>query len=58
MALSYFHLRNRHDALLDPEGRELASLGSIAAAALPEARQIISHGAKDERIKLSYYLHV
>ena len=58
MTLYYFHLRNGEDVLLNPEGRELASLERVAAASLTEAREIISHDAKEGRIKLSYHLDV
>jgi hypothetical protein len=58
MSLYYFHLRNGEDVLLDPEGRELSSMADVAAASLMEAREIISHDAKEGRITLSYHLDV
>jgi hypothetical protein len=58
MVLYYFHLRNGHDILPDPEGRELASLDAVRNATLVEARSIISSDALEGSIKLSYHLDV
>jgi hypothetical protein len=54
----YFHLRDGHDVLLDPEGQEFPSLPAIEAAALENARDIISHDAREGRIMLAYHLDV
>jgi hypothetical protein len=54
----FFHLRDGQDLLLDPEGREFPSHAAIAAAALLDARDIISHDAKEGHIKLDYHLDV
>ena len=43
MAHYFFHLRNGAETLLDGEGRDLDGDAAIAAAALREARAIISH---------------
>ena len=58
MALFYFHLRDREDVLLDPEGRELADAEAIAQAALREARAIISDDALAGRIRLDQQIEV
>src|ERR1043166_9082446 len=42
MATYFFHLRDGSDVLLDSEGRNLADDAAIAAAALVEARAIMS----------------
>src|SRR5215217_4133640 len=54
----YFHLRDGTDVLLDPEGRRLADLSGITALALAEARSLISHDAKDGRIRLNQRIDV
>lgn len=58
MPLYFFHLRDGDDVLLDPEGRELAGLASIEAAALREARSIISEDALGGRITLGQRIDV
>ena len=45
MALYYFHLCDGRDTLIDPDGRELEELDLIPAAALKEARAMISQDA-------------
>lgn len=42
MARYYFHLRNRVERLLDPEGREIADPGAIASIVLREARELMA----------------
>ena len=58
MPLYFFHLRDGVDVLLDPEGRQLASLQAAAAAALTEARAIVSHEALAGRIMLDQRIDV
>ncbi|QZH74214.1 MAG: hypothetical protein JY451_10960 [Erythrobacter sp.] len=58
MARYFFHLRDGQDLLLDPDGRELPDMEAVAAATLREAREIISHDAREGRIKLDYHLDV
>lgn len=58
MALLFFHLRDGHDVLLDPDGRELDGQEAIAAAALHEAREIISGDAILGRINLDQHIDV
>ena len=54
----FFHLRDGQDQLLDPDGRELASLEAVQAATLREARSLISHDALDGHIRLDQRLEV
>jgi hypothetical protein len=54
----YFHLCNGSDVLLDPDGRDLASLGEVEECALSDARAIISHDALDGNIDLGYHIDV
>ncbi|HEX8555414.1 MAG TPA: hypothetical protein VF695_11955 [Sphingomonas sp.] len=56
--LYFFHLRDGTDTLLDPEGRSLPDVPSIAVAALREARAIISLDAVDGIIKLGQRIDV
>jgi hypothetical protein len=58
LALYYFHLRDGDDVLLDPEGREFDGVGAIAAAALVEARAILSSDALSGLVKLDYHIDV
>lgn len=58
MSLYFFHLRDGQDVLLDPEGREIASLAEVQRATLREARSIISADAQAGTIKLSFHLDV
>lgn len=58
LSLLFFHLRDGHDMLLDPEGRELDGGEAIAAAALAEARAIISNDAMAGRINLDQQIDV
>lgn len=57
MAIYYFHLCDGADMLLDPEGRELDP-GSVAAAALAEARAIIAADAQGGHIRLDQQIEV
>lgn len=58
MALYFFHLRNGTDLLLDPDGREVDGLAAVQAAALRDARSIISDDASSGRIRLEYRIDV
>ncbi len=58
MSLYFFHLRNGHDVLLDPEGRELDGIEAITSNALKEARSIISEDARDGCIYLDQSLDI
>lgn len=58
MPLYYFHLRDGVDVLLDPEGQELDGEAAIAAAALREARSMISADALEGRIRLDLHIDV
>jgi hypothetical protein len=58
MKLYFFHLKDGVDLLLDPEGRRLPSLDAVAAAALFEAREIVSADAKSGAIKFNQYIEV
>ena len=58
MSLYFFHLRDGVDILLDPEGRELDSLGAVAAAALADARSIIGDDAFRGRIDLDQRIDI
>lgn len=54
----YFHLRDGVDVLLDEEGREFEGLAAIVAAALKDARSIISDDAIGGLIDLDQRLDV
>ena len=58
MALYFFHLCDGHDALLDPEGREIEDVSWIAELALKEARAIISHDALAGQLHLDQFIEV
>jgi hypothetical protein len=58
MASYYFHLRDGVDILLDLEGRDLAGIKDVMAAALHEAREIISHDVLDGHIMLDQRIDV
>ena len=58
MPLYYFHLRDGVDVLLDPEGQELDGEAAIAAAALREARSLISADALAGHIRLDQRIDV
>jgi hypothetical protein len=57
MGIYFFHLRNGEDVLLDPEGRRL-EVGSIAAAALSEARSIMSADCHAGEVDLNQNIDV
>lgn len=57
MAVYFFHLCDGADVLLDPDGRELDG-GSIAAAALAEARAIIAADVRGGQIRLDQEIEV
>ena len=57
MATYFFHLRNGADVLLDPESRQL-DLANIAAAALSEARSIMSADCRSGEVDLNQYIDV
>ena len=58
MALYYFHLSDGHQALIDPEGREIEDPAQIAPLALREARAMISQDALGGRIILHQFIEV
>ncbi len=58
VSIYYFHLRNGEDVLLDPDGREMATLHEVERAALSDARSVISHDALEGRIDMSYRIDV
>jgi hypothetical protein len=58
LALYFFHLRDGEDALLDPEGREVADASRIAELALKEARAIVSQDALAGQIHLKQFIEV
>lgn len=58
MALYYFHLSDGHQALIDPEGREVADFSMISDLALREARAMISQDALGGKIALNQYIEV
>jgi hypothetical protein len=58
LSLFFFQLRDGHDMLLDPEGREFDGREAIAAAALLDARAIISDEAIAGRINLNQHIDV
>jgi hypothetical protein len=58
VALYYFHLSDGHQALIDPEGREVADFVDIADLALREARAMISQDALSGRIMLNQFIEV
>jgi hypothetical protein len=58
LALYFFHLSDGHQALIDPEGRNLDDLTEIAPQALREARAMISQDALGGRIMLDQYIEV
>lgn len=57
MPLYFFHLRNGHDLLTDPDGRSLV-LADVAGAALTEARGLISADALTGAIHLNQRIEV
>jgi hypothetical protein len=57
MGIYFFHLKNGEDVLLDPEGRQLDP-ASIAAAALSEARSIISADCRAGAVDLNQNIDV
>ena len=58
MALYFFHLRDGHDRLIDPDGREIADTALIPSLALKEARAIIGHDATQGSLKLDQFIEV
>ncbi|NJC40363.1 hypothetical protein GGQ87_000621 [Brevundimonas alba] len=58
MPVYYFHLRDGHDSLLDPDGRKLEGVEAIAQSALAEARALISEEARQGRIRLDQRIDV
>ena len=58
MPLYYFHLSDGHQALIDPEGREVADFSDIRELALKEARAMISQDALGGRIILNQFIEV
>ncbi|HSQ99778.1 MAG TPA: hypothetical protein VLM36_07665 [Sphingomicrobium sp.] len=58
MPLYFFHLRDGKDTLIDEEGMDLAGFDEAKAAALRQARDIISHEARLGRIDLGQRIDV
>lgn len=58
MPVYFFHLRDGHDTLLDPDGRDLNGADAVARAALAEARALISDEARLGRIRLDQRIDV
>jgi len=58
MATYFFHLRDGGDLLLDPEGRNLEGDEAIAAAALSEARAIVSADVLTGSVNLDQRIEV
>ena len=58
MALYFFHLSDGHQALIDPEGREIADKALIDQLALKEARGMIAQDALGGRISLNQFIEV
>lgn len=58
MQTYFFHLRNGSDVLLDPEGRSLPSIEAVAAAAMREARALISAEVINGHISLISHINV
>jgi hypothetical protein len=54
----YFHLSDGTDLIVDEEGRELGGDDAVAAAALQEARAILSADASEGRIMLNQRIDV
>jgi hypothetical protein len=58
VALYYFHLADGHDALIDPEGREVDDASELAGLALGEARAMMSHDVLGGRINFYQFIEV
>ena len=58
MVQYFFHLRDGTDILLDPDGRNLDGPQAIRAAAIREARSIISHDVLAGTIMLNRHIDV
>lgn len=58
MALYYFHLRDGHDILLDPDGRDVLDPGHLPAMVLRDARSVLSGDALEGRIMLDRRIDV
>lgn len=58
MSLYFFHLRDGQDTLLDPEGREFATLDEVERAALKDARTLIAADAREGIVDLTYHIDV
>lgn len=58
MTRYFFHLRDGHDVLMDPEGREISDISKIPALALKDARSMISQDALAGRIDLQQAIEV
>jgi hypothetical protein len=58
VAQYYFHLSDGHEALIDPEGRDVEDAAELPGLALTEARAMISQDALGGRIMLDQYIQV
>jgi hypothetical protein len=54
MHITYFHLRDGTDELLDPEGVECSDIEAIKAKSLHAARDLIAEGARKGLIDLRW----
>ncbi|HXG81624.1 MAG TPA: hypothetical protein VNJ05_07470 [Sphingomicrobium sp.] len=58
VARYYFHLRDGHDLIMDPEGREIDDGAQIPLLVLKDARSMISQDALAGRIQLGLSIDV
>jgi hypothetical protein len=58
VAIYYFHLTDGHQALIDPDGRDVADPSQISVMALQEARAMISQDALGGRVNLNQFIEV
>ena len=58
MARYFFHLRDHHDRLLDPDGVEIGDKSAIPGVALSEARALIAAEAREGVIDLGQAIEV
>jgi hypothetical protein len=58
VSLYFFHLCDGHDALIDPEGREVADASEIGNVTLKEARAMISQDALAGSVDLNQFIEV
>lgn len=56
MAKYFMHLRNGIDELLDPEGREFATLDALRSGVLHSALDLMAGDVQQGRIDLRYWI--